>query len=189
MHPGEQSLELTTAQRCTWIGLRVTCVSACKSCENCAASKKQNTHCGLLPPKPNLEIISRHTLCTDLLAVGPCKFGNPEKPKTHIELHCVTVVDPATGFFETVSQQASEADSACAHMVAVKAGAKCKHLIVHLSGERTAPRDLEPNLSQTPQSFQIISQACNFHLQTTQKVCGFQRGAQACLCPLCKTHD
>jgi len=34
--------------------------------------------------------------------VGPCKFGDPKKPETHIELHCMTVIDPATGFFETV---------------------------------------------------------------------------------------
>jgi len=38
MHPGEQRLELTAAQRCAWIGLRATRVRACKRCENCTAS-------------------------------------------------------------------------------------------------------------------------------------------------------
>ena len=98
MHPGEQRLELTTAQHCAWIGLKSACARACKCCENCAASKKRDSKIGLLPPEPNPEIIPWHTLCVDL--VGPCKFGNPEKPKTHIELHCVTVADPATGFFK-----------------------------------------------------------------------------------------
>jgi len=50
--------------------------------------------------KPTPEIILWHTLCVDL--VGPCKFGDDKKPETHIELHCVTMADPATGFFETV---------------------------------------------------------------------------------------
>jgi len=65
MHPGEQRLELTIAQHCTWIGLRATCVHACKRCENCAVSKKRDTKHGLLPPKPNPEIIPWHTLCVD----------------------------------------------------------------------------------------------------------------------------
>ena len=100
MHPSKQKLELTTAQRCKWIGLRDMCVCACKRCENCATSKKRDTKCCLLPPEPTQEIILWCTLCVEL--VGPHKSSNPEKPETHIELHCMTMVDPATGFFETV---------------------------------------------------------------------------------------
>ena len=51
--------------------------------------------------------------------------------------------------------------------------------IVHLSRERTAPRDLKPNLSQILNSFWLHSKACYFHSQTTQKACGFQRSASA----------
>jgi len=108
MHPGEQRLELTTAQHCTWIRLKPTCVRACKICENCAASKKHDQKKGLLPPKPNPEIIPWHTLYID--PVGPHKFGDEKKPKTHIELHCVTMVDPATGFFEMVKIGQKTAD-------------------------------------------------------------------------------
>jgi len=100
MHPGEQRLELATAQRCTWIGLKAACVRVCKHCENCAASNDRDQKTGPLPPKPTPEIIPGHTLCVDL--AGPCKFGDKKKPETHIELHCVTMADPATGFFETV---------------------------------------------------------------------------------------
>jgi len=64
---------------------------------------------GLLPPKPNPEIIPWHTLCVDL--VGPCEFGDKKKPETHIELHCMTVTDPATGFFETVEIGQKTADT------------------------------------------------------------------------------
>jgi len=94
MHPGEQRLELTIGQHYTWIGLRATCVRVCKRRENCAVSKKRDSKMGLLPPKPNPGIIPWHTPCVDL--AGPHKFGNPKKPKTYIELHCMTMVDPAT---------------------------------------------------------------------------------------------
>jgi len=88
------------AQHCTWIGLKPTCVRVCKNCENCAASEERDQKIGLLPPKPTPEIIPWHTLHVDL--ASPCKFGDEKKPETHIELHCMTMVDPATGFFEIV---------------------------------------------------------------------------------------
>jgi len=96
------------AQRCTWIGLKPACVRVCKNCENCAASKERDQKTGLLPPKPTPEIIPWHALCVDL--AGPCKFGDEKKPETHIELHCVTMADPATGFFETVEIGQKTAD-------------------------------------------------------------------------------
>jgi len=108
MHPGEQRLELTTAQHCTWIGLKPTCVRVCKNYENCAVSKDRDQKIGLLPPKPTPETIPWHALCVDL--VGPYKFGDEKKPETCIELHCMTMVDPATGFFETVEISQKTAD-------------------------------------------------------------------------------
>jgi len=108
MHPGEQRLELTIAQHYTWIGLKPTCERVCKCCENCAESKKRDQKLGLLPPKPNPEIIPWHTLCVDL--VGPYKFGDEKKPQTYIELHCMTMIDPATGFFEIVEISQKTAD-------------------------------------------------------------------------------
>jgi len=61
MHSGEQRLELTTAQHCTWIGLKPTCVRVCKNCKNCTASKECDQKTGLLPTKPTPEIIPWHT--------------------------------------------------------------------------------------------------------------------------------
>jgi len=108
MHPGEKRLELTTAQRCTWTGSSATCVNVCKRCANCAVCKKQDKKHGLLPPEPTPEIIPWHTSCVDL--VGPCKFGNEKKPETHVEFHCVTMIDPATGFFDMVDIGQKSAD-------------------------------------------------------------------------------
>jgi len=84
------------------VGLKPTCERVCKRCENCTVSKKRDQKLGLLPPtsKPNPEIIPWHTLCIDL--AGPYKFGDKKKPETYIELHCMTMIDPATGFFEIV---------------------------------------------------------------------------------------
>jgi len=79
MHPGEQRLELTMAQHCTWIGLKPTCVRVCKNCKNCAASKKHDQKAGLLPPEPTPEIIPWHTLCVDL--AGPANLETKRSPK------------------------------------------------------------------------------------------------------------
>jgi len=100
MHPGEKRLELTSTQHYAWIGLSTTCVNVHKRCENCAVSKKRDKKYGLLPPKPTPEIIPWHTLCIDM--VSPYKFGNEKKPETYIEFHCMTMIDPATGFFDIV---------------------------------------------------------------------------------------
>jgi len=71
-------------------------------------SKKQDKKHSLLPPKPTLEIIPWHTLCIDL--VGPYKFGNEKKPEPYIEFHCMTMIDPATGFFDIadISQKTTD---------------------------------------------------------------------------------
>jgi len=108
MHPGEKRPELTIAQHYTWIGLSTTCISACKRCTNCVVSKKRDKKYGLLPPNPTPEIIPWHTLCIDL--VGPYKFGNEKKPETYIEFHCMTMIDPATGFFDIVDIGEKTAD-------------------------------------------------------------------------------
>jgi len=81
MHPCEQRLELTMAQHCTWIGACTACVHACKRCENCAVSKKQDSKLGLLPPEPNPEIIPLHTLCIDLVGPLHANAATQKSPK------------------------------------------------------------------------------------------------------------
>ena len=104
MHPGETRLEYTIAQHYTWLGLRRTCTEVCQACELCKVAKKRGKKYGKFPPKPTPEIIPWHTLCIDL--VGPYKFGAPYiKDKlnpNYCTLLCLTMLDPATGFFEVV---------------------------------------------------------------------------------------
>ena len=98
-------MELTMGQHCCWKGMRTTITSLCRACNVCKRLKAKNKKFGKLPPKPNPEIIPWHTLCVDL--VGPHKFG---KEKHEAVLHCLTMIDPATGWFEIEEINEKRAD-------------------------------------------------------------------------------
>ena len=104
LHPGEKRLEMTMRQHFTFIGLRPMVRRVCTGCNTCKRLKKRHNKCGTLPPK-DPELIPWHTLCIDL--IGPCTFG---KKKNEVTLHCVTMIDPATGWFEIVEMPNRQAD-------------------------------------------------------------------------------
>ena len=92
-HPSETRLEFTLRQHCNWRGLCTNVARCAKACRICKEKKaKKGPKCGKLPPKPVLETIPWHTLCIDL--IGPHEIGKDKKQKT---LHCLTMIDPATG--------------------------------------------------------------------------------------------
>jgi hypothetical protein len=101
MHPGETRTEATMSQHFTWKGMRNTIVKVCKKCDACAHAKKRLVKRGILPPK-KAEVIPWETLCIDL--IGPYEIPAPDKskkrPANAITLHCLTMIDPATGWFE-----------------------------------------------------------------------------------------
>ena len=105
LHPGETRMELTLGQHYCWTGMRKTVTQVCKACSICKRSKARNKKYGKLPPKPNPEIIPWHTLCIDL--IGPYLIG---KGKHQTVLHCLTMIDPATGWFEIVAIDQKSAD-------------------------------------------------------------------------------
>jgi transposase InsO family protein len=73
--------------------------------------KKSNKNYRELPPKKNPELIPWHTLCVDL--VGPYPFSKIDKKKninTYTELWCITMIDPATGWFEIAEIPTKPAD-------------------------------------------------------------------------------
>ena len=76
----------------------------CKACNVCRSLKASHKKYGKLPPKEP-EVIPWHTLCIDL--IGPYEFG---KGKTAVKLHCMTMIDPATGWFEIVDIPNKRAD-------------------------------------------------------------------------------
>ena len=54
-------------------------------------------------------MIPWHTLCIDL--IGPYPFGDKQKmPEKYTTLHCLTMIDPATGWFEIVDIPNKRAD-------------------------------------------------------------------------------
>ena len=103
-HPGETRLELTLRQHYEWRGLRTMVQRVCKACPVCRVHKKRTTKYGKLPPK-KAEVIPWHTLCIDL--IGPYTIG---KGKAETKLHCLTMIDPATGWFEIVQIPNKQAD-------------------------------------------------------------------------------
>ena len=114
MHPGETRTELTMAQHYCWIGMRDTVTRVCQKCASCQLFKTDQRKLGHLPEKTP-EMIPWDKLCIDL--IGPYKIGKVKtkkgKPDDHSEvtqLHAMTMIDPATGWFEMVEISGKRAD-------------------------------------------------------------------------------
>ena len=109
LHQGETRTEQTMGQHYCWKGMRSTVVKVCKACVTCRTQKKRSKRYGKLVPK-RAEAIPWHTLCIDL--IGPYTIGQKvrgKKDKT-FELRCLTMIDPATGWFEIVHVPEKRAD-------------------------------------------------------------------------------
>ena len=110
-HPGETRLELTLRQHYTWPGLKTSVQQTCRRCPICAEAKPKQGKYGKLPPKKNPEHVPWHTLCIDL--IGPYKFGKDPKEgeeDKRTALHALTMIDPATGWFEISRIDCKRAD-------------------------------------------------------------------------------
>jgi hypothetical protein len=98
MHPGTSRMELTISQHYYWPNLKNTVIDVCKKCQICQLSKKSmGPKYGLLPPK-EAEVKPWDILCVDL--IGP--YTIQRKKRKELTLHCLTMIDPATGWFEIV---------------------------------------------------------------------------------------
>ena len=105
-HPGENRTELTLRQHYDFKGLKPLVAKVCKACNACKLLKKKTGKYGKLPPK-EAEINPWHTLCIDL--IGPYTLGDKKKG-TECTLWCMTMIDPATGWFELVQIPTKRAD-------------------------------------------------------------------------------
>ena len=94
-------------QHYTWKGMRKTVEAVCKLCDACQRTKPKLRRLGHLPPKVPEEI-PWERLCIDL--VGPYKIGDPNRKETLAALHCLTMIDPVTGWFEIAEIPAKTAD-------------------------------------------------------------------------------
>ena len=93
--PGEARTEHTLRQHFDCKVLRTTVHDVCKKCPTCQRAKKTNQKYGKLPLK-QAETNPWYTLCVDL--IGP--YTIPRKGKNPLKLWCLTMINPATGWFK-----------------------------------------------------------------------------------------
>jgi hypothetical protein len=96
-HPGNTRLEETLKATMYWTNMRKTVRSHVKTCRSCQINKKQSTKYGKLPTK--LVVTAPwEALCVDL--IGPYTMRG--KDGTEIDFMCLTMIDPASSWFEVV---------------------------------------------------------------------------------------
>ena len=66
-----------------------------KACPTCQKNKRKHAQYGHLPPK-TAEAIPWDRMCIDL--IGPYKIWHKGQP--NLTCRCITIIDPATGWFE-----------------------------------------------------------------------------------------
>eukprot|EP00804_Cyclotella_cryptica_P020477 CCRYP_019793-RB/>CCRYP_019793-RB protein AED:0.03 eAED:0.02 QI:0/0/0/1/0/0/2/0/728 len=101
--PGTKRLKETLRLSMYWKGLRKTVQSHIKKCHSCQVNKQRQFKYGKLPTK--LAITNPwEALCVDL--IGPCTLKG--KDKTQIDFMCITMINPATSWFEIVELPVSQ---------------------------------------------------------------------------------
>ena len=94
-HPGINRTEETIAQYLWWPNMRPHITKFVKACPTCQRNKRKQKKYGTLPPK-EAEATPWDKMCIDL--IGPYKIRRKNKPD--LVCKCVTMIDPATGWFE-----------------------------------------------------------------------------------------
>jgi hypothetical protein len=94
-HAGETRTEQTIRQQFWWPNLRDTVHELCSKCDTCQRTKRTSKKYGHLPAK-EAEADPWEVLCVDL--IGP--YTIKRRGKRNLTLWCVTMIDPATGWFE-----------------------------------------------------------------------------------------
>ena len=94
-HPGINRTEETIGQHLWWPQMRNHITNYVKICPLCQRNKRRQKKYGHLPPK-DAEATPWDKLCIDL--IGPYKIRR--KGKEDLICRCVTMIDPATGWFE-----------------------------------------------------------------------------------------
>ena len=107
LHPGETRTEETIAQHLYWPNIRKLVQEQVKSCAKCQLAKRKRLKYGHLPLKSvDTEIQPWRRLCVD--CIGPYKIKRRNKPP--LEFQAVTMIDPATSWFEMRRLKTKKAD-------------------------------------------------------------------------------
>ena len=107
-HPGETRTEQTIRLHYYWPNLRDTVHEVCHKCHSCQVTKKQHKKYGHVPPK-EAEATPWDILCIDL--IGPYTIYRKNKKKDPLILWALTMIDPATGWFEMREINTKSADN------------------------------------------------------------------------------
>ena len=99
MHPGHTRLEETITATMYWKSLRSDLRRHVKRCPTCQVSKKRKRKYGKLPVKL-VETVPWRGVCVDL--IGPYTLKATDG--TILDFMCLTMIDPASGWFEILSQ-------------------------------------------------------------------------------------
>ena len=96
-HPGETCTKQTIWLHCHWQNMQNDIHDCCKKCHLCQVTKWSQKKHGHAPPK-EAEIAPWDASCIDL--IGPRKINHKNKKKDPLTLWALTMIDPATGWFE-----------------------------------------------------------------------------------------
>jgi len=94
-HPGITRTEETISQHLWWPNMRDEITDYVTRCPTCQKNKKRHKKYGQLPEK-TAEADPWDVLCVDL--IGPYSIRRKGRP--NLTVKCVTMIDPATGWFE-----------------------------------------------------------------------------------------
>ncbi len=109
VHPGSTRMEQTLRQTLTWPNMRKDIERYVKTCRQCQLCKKQRKKYGKLPAKQAEKSQPWNRVNIDM--VGPLTVKTPTK--TH-QLQVLTMIDPATGWFEVKDVKRQTADACMA---------------------------------------------------------------------------
>ena len=96
-HPGHSRLEETMRSMMYWKGMRTTIRRYVKTCQSCQVNKRHSRKYQHLPPKLVITTPLK-ALCVDLISPYTLKG----KDGLSIDFMCLTMIDPATSWFEIV---------------------------------------------------------------------------------------
>ena len=102
-HPGMNCTEETIRQHFTFNKLKEKVQQHCEQCVTCQMTKRDIKKYGHLPEK-KAEADPWEILCVDL--IGPYIFKCKDKPA--LKLWCLTMIDPATGWFEMIELETKD---------------------------------------------------------------------------------
>ena len=95
-HPGINRTEMTIRQHFNWKNLDKTVLDVCTKCPTCQTTKRSTRKYGHLPPKET-EAKPWEIVCVDM--IGPYTMRRVDG-KNILTLWALTIIDPATGWFE-----------------------------------------------------------------------------------------